>query len=156
MNNPLSMLRHHVTGAIERGESAPIVEVKPATVYLYRQGDGNDGNYPMCVVHLAPTDNPWAFCAAMLANRYIPGCRTRRHVMRAVETDGEREYGVSATVYYGPDGEQPYESAWLTAELQPLDEKDADFYSGRYTEHLSPRDALDSAAWRFYRKECKK
>jgi hypothetical protein len=29
MINPLDRLRHHVTGAIERGEKKPVVEVRP-------------------------------------------------------------------------------------------------------------------------------
>ena len=34
MSNPLDVLRHHVTGAIERGEKAPIVEQSVSNEYL--------------------------------------------------------------------------------------------------------------------------
>lgn len=38
--NPLETLRHHVTGAIERGETQPIVEVKPMK-YRYVNDPGH-------------------------------------------------------------------------------------------------------------------
>jgi len=44
--NPRDMLRHHVTGAIERGEATPIVEVRDGRDYGYLQhGAGTSGPF---------------------------------------------------------------------------------------------------------------
>lgn len=45
--NPLDALKHHVTGAIERGEAEPIVEV-PATP-TFQPGDKAKFVYPLVV-----------------------------------------------------------------------------------------------------------
>jgi len=122
-----------------------------ALAYLYRQGDGNEGNYPRGIILLSDTQCPCAALVALVANRYIPGCATRRHILRTVETEGEPEFGVSATVYEGPKGEQAFDAAWLTAELEPLSDADLAYYADRQgmrTQTL--RDALDETAWRTY------
>ena len=105
--------------------------------YLYRRGDGNDGNYPRFRVKLAETDCPDKALIALVASDYIPGSRTRKHILRNLQAeDGQ------AWAYEGPKGEQVFGQSWLTAELQP-DEGDAP----------SLKDCLDKAAWRFYKKE---
>jgi hypothetical protein len=76
--------------------------------YLFRKGDGNEGNFP----------------------RF------------------EAEYGIHATVYEGPHGEQAFGAAWLTAELQPADDDDDH-------ECYAIRKLLDPAALRLYRAEMK-
>lgn len=41
--------------------------------------------------------------AAVVANDYIAGRRVRRQIIRYIETDGEAEFAINATVYEGPD-----------------------------------------------------
>ncbi|RWE37432.1 hypothetical protein [Mesorhizobium sp.] len=95
------------------------------SVYLYRRGNGNEGNFPRAVVELREKDNPYAALAALVENDFIAGRKVRFYVRRNVEIDGEAEFGIHATVYEGPEGETEFGAAWITAELQPLDEKDA-------------------------------
>lgn len=120
--------------------------------YLYRRGDGNDGNYPRALVTLTSDQCPYAALCALVANDYIPGRRVRLHIMRAIQTDGEAEHGITADVMEGPDGESAFGAAWITAELQPLSTEDAEHYQGqRLTQYPRLVEALDRAAWRFYR-----
>lgn len=121
--------------------------------YLFRSGDGNEGNYPRHLVTLAPNECPYAALRALVVNRYIPGCRTRRHIMREIQTEGEAEHGINATVYEGPQGETAFCAAWLTAELEPLSAADLAHYQGQGMTHYERlRDALDRAAWAYFRK----
>lgn len=121
-------------------------------VYLVRIGDGNEGNFPCYLVTLKDDESPYAALHALLASRYIPGTGTRRHIMKHADIDGEAEYGIHATIYEGPKGEQAFESAWLTAELEPQEDA-GEHYLDKGMQHCENlRDALDSAAWRFYRK----
>lgn len=123
----------------------------PAT-YLYRRGDGNEGNYPRYLITLADSDNAYAALPALLANDYIAGKRVRRHIIANTEIDGEPEFGLSATVYEGPEGEQAFGAAWLTAELQPLSSDDEAYYRDSSMHAWdSLKAVLDSAAWRQYR-----
>lgn len=120
--------------------------------YLYRLGDGNEGNYPRCLLTLSATDDPYAALAALVENRYIAGRRVRNHIVRKIQTEGEPEFGILATVYEGPDGEQAFEAAWITAELEPLKPEDVDHYEGQSLQHFtSMRDAVDAPAYRRYR-----
>jgi hypothetical protein len=117
--------------------------------WVFRKGDGNEGNFPRCVVRLGERDCPYAALKALVVNEYVAGHRVRRHVIRNVEIDGEAEYGIHATVHEGPRGETAFGAAWLTAELQLADESDDDYESYRIAELLDP------VALRFYRAEMK-
>lgn len=123
------------------------------TLYLYRRGDGNEGNFPRFCVNIADDQCPFAALAALVANERIPGSRTRRHIMREIQTEGEREHGINAWVYEGPDGEEVFGAAWLTAELEPYTEEEYARSPFLFAQPL--RDVLDSAAWRYYRKQVK-
>ena len=121
--------------------------------YLYREGDGNEGNYPRFIITLAETDDPFAALAALVENRYIVDTRTRRHVRANVQTEGEPEYGIAATVHEGPWGEQAFGAAWITAELEPLEPADIDYYRDQgMTSHACLREAIDLAAFHHYRR----
>lgn len=120
------------------------------TTYLYRRGNGNDGNFPRYIVELSNADCPYAFLSAAVANDYIAGKRVRRHIVRNIVVDGEPEFGLNAVVYEGPEGETDFGAAWLTAALEPLTEADRDFYTDRATSLYTPRQVLDRAAWRQY------
>ena len=122
-------------------------------IYLYRQGDGNEGNYPQFVVELTDDESPYAALRALVVNRYIEGGAVRAYVTSEIEIDGEAEYGVSATVYEGPEGEQAFGAAWITAELEPLTDDEATKYHG--FKH-SLRDSLDDAAWALYEQHAAK
>ena len=123
------------------------------TTYLYRLGDGNEGNYPRFFVELKSTDCPYAAIAAIVANRYIARSKTRRHIVRNIETDGEPEFSINATVYEGPNGETAFDAAWITAEFEPATESeisDSDMRVYRL------RDMLDRAALAQFRKANRK
>lgn len=95
--------------------------------YLYRRGDGNDGNHARMVVDLADGDCPFAALRALVINDYISGRYRRRFIARNLEIDGEAE-NVLGIVYIGPCGDTAYGAAWLTASLDLLDEADAEYY----------------------------
>lgn len=121
--------------------------------YLYRRGNGNDGNYPRALVTLGADDCPFAALCALVANDYIPGRRVRLHIMRTIGTSGEADHGIGADVMEGPDGETEFGAAYITAELQPLSPADVAHYQGqRLAEFPRLRDAIDRAAWRYYLK----
>jgi hypothetical protein len=101
--------------------------------YLFRMGDGNEGNFPRFVVELGKRDCPYcpySALRALVANEYIAG------------------RSVHAGVYEGPHGETAFGAAWLTAELQPADDDEDD-------ECYAIRKLLDPAALRLYRAEMK-
>ena len=89
-------------------------------LYLYRRGNGNEGNYPRFIVKLGEKDDPYAALAALVVNDYIARGRVRKHIAENIEIDGEPEHGLLATVLAGPDAEMEFEHAWLTAELEPV------------------------------------
>lgn len=125
-----------------------------AKFFLFRRGDGNEGNFPRYILRLEPGQCPYDALRACLASEYqTRGPRmVRRYIMKNVEVEGEAEFGLSATVYEGPDGEKAFDAAWLTAELQPLSDADVTFYKECATSEYSLRQALDNAAWRYFRK----
>ena len=100
-------------------DGEPVREYRAPTVWLYRLGDGNEGNYPRFNVILEHGQSPYAAIAALVANRYISGSRTRRYIVKNTDVDGEAEYSICASVYEGPKGEQAFGAAWITAELCP-------------------------------------
>lgn len=121
--------------------------------YLYRRGNGNEGNFIRALVTLSETDNAYVALKALLLNDYIVG-RVRRYIQADVVIDGEADYLIYATVYEGPKGETAFGAAWLTAELQLLNEKDSAYYrdhGGLLQGDL--KSLLDAPAWRLYRKE---
>lgn len=124
--------------------------------FLYRRGNGNEGNFPRFLVDLKKTDSPYAALKALVANDYIAGRRVRRHIMREIEIDGEPEYGLHATVYEGPEGESDFGAAYLTAELQPVTADDLAHYEDRATSRYPLRRVLDNGALRLFRAESKR
>jgi hypothetical protein len=110
------------------------------TIYLYRRGDGNEGNFKRFLVELKTTDCPYAALRALLANDYIAGRNTRRHIIANTEIDGEAEFGLHATVYEGPKGESAFDAAWLTAELQPVEDAE-------YEETAECHNTRSAACW---------
>lgn len=95
--------------------------------YLFRKGDGNEGNYPLYVVELTPEQCPYAALRALVSNEYKAGL-FREHIDETIVIDGEAEYGISAMVFEGPNEETAFGAAWLMAELQPIDETCAKRY----------------------------
>ena len=97
--------------------------------YLFRLGDGNEGNYPRHLINIAPDQCPYRALKALVLNRYVLG-PVRDYLATAIETDGEPEHGISAWAHEGPQGEQAFGAAWITAELEPADfDPDADTLS---------------------------
>ncbi len=118
--------------------------------YLYRRGDGNEGNFPRAIIDLEENESPYAALRALVVNDYIAGKRVRRHIIRTIEIDGEADYGVLATVYEGPSGEQAFGAAYITAELEPVSEKDVDTcYHSLWRATL--RKSLDRGAMAIFR-----
>ena len=120
--------------------------------YLFRRGDGNDGNFPRFIVRLSDDQSAYAALPALLANEYIPRGRVRRHIIGNTVIDGEPDYGLHAMVFEGPDGEEAFGAAWLTAALEPLTQEDCAFWQDRATSLYDLRQVLDPAAYRLYRK----
>lgn len=120
--------------------------------FLYRRGDGNEGNFPRYMLAIdCDQESAYDALRAMVANDYIAGKRVRRHIMANIEVDGDTECGLSAMVYEGPEGEQAFGAAWLTAALEPLSAEDVAFYADRATPAYTLKQVLDGAAWRYYR-----
>ena len=86
---------------------------------LFRLGDGNEGNFPRFTL---TTDHPFEALEALVLDDFCPS--HLEWAQESLDVDGEPEYGVYATIYEGPDGEQAFGAAWLTAELQPMTETD--------------------------------
>jgi hypothetical protein len=115
-----------------------------ATTYIYRRGNGNDGNFKRGTVRIA--ERPFAALRALVLNEFNPG-PTRTHIASQIQTDGEAAYGVYAWVHEGPEGEQEFDAARLTAELKPVDDDpDADTLA----------DLLDPEALADYIAQCAK
>ena len=55
-------------------------------------------------------------------------------------------------VFEGPDGEEAFGAAWLTAALEPLTQEDCAFWQDHATSLYDLRQVLDPAAYRLYRK----
>ncbi|MGZ5552588.1 MAG: hypothetical protein ACXWHF_03005 [Chthoniobacterales bacterium] len=126
-------------------------------LYMFRRGDGNEGNFPRFIVELRDSDCAYSAALALLANEYIARSKTRRFIIRNAEIDGESDYGINATVYEGPQGETAFGAAWLTAELQPIDDETAEYERNNWARSQFPlRKALDSAALRLYRERAKR
>ena len=122
------------------------------TTYLYRRGDGNEGNFIRAIVELKDDQSPYAALRALVVNDYIPGRSVRRHIIKNVEIDGEADFGLDATVYEGPKGETAFGAAYLTAALEPLNEKDlARYVNGSQLPRLSIPSCLDRGARRIFR-----
>lgn len=88
--------------------------------FLFRAGDGNEGNFPRHTINLTDSDCPYAALRALVLNMYQAG-PFRDHLAQELQTDGEVEHGVYATLHEGPDGETAFEAAYITAELEPAD-----------------------------------
>ncbi len=155
-----------INAAVFHVEPGAVAEIKkPQNVFLYRRGNGNEGNFPRAVMKLREEDNPFEALAALVENDFITGRKTRFYVRNNVEIDGEAEFGIQATVYEGPEGETEFGAAWITAELQPLDEDDSAHwcdehglgYRKDYYAFNTPRrpyrltEYLDASALRHYR-----
>jgi len=125
--------------------------------YLFRCGDGNEGDFPRFIIWLKDDESPYAALPALLANRYRAGTKERRHIIGNTTVDGESEYGLYATVLEGPNGETAFGSAWLTAQLEPITEENLDYQRDQWGRSVyCLREILDKAAWRLFKKESKK
>lgn len=125
--------------------------------YLFRCGDGNEGDFPLFIVWLKGDESPYAALPALLANRYIAGTKTRRHIIGNTGIDGDPEYGLHATVLEGPNGETAFGAAWLTAQLEPIAEDSLAYQRDQWGRSVyCLREVLDNAAWRLFKKENKK
>jgi hypothetical protein len=81
---PLDMLRHHVTGAIERGEAQPITAVLPPAEKLAKPRPFS-ALYNRCTSYEAGLFDPWGALVAILA--YDPK-RTKRALFSAMVRHG--------------------------------------------------------------------
>jgi hypothetical protein len=131
-------------------DGEPVREHGGHSWFLYRQGDGNEGNFPRYCVRVSADVCPFRYLAACVANRYIVGSKTRRYIVANTETDGEPEYGILAMVFEGPKGEMAFDSAWITAEFEPADFSDVGRNGLQVFEN--PRDHLDRAGLRMLKK----
>jgi hypothetical protein len=126
----------------------PVREYAGHRWFLYRLGDGNEGNFPRFYVRVQNDVCPYRYLSACVANRYIPGSATRRYIVRELHTDGEPDYGINAWVNEGPKGEQPFGAAWITAEFEPTDAASMFHDASGRSVFNNPRDHLDRSALR--------
>lgn len=122
--------------------------------FLFRMGNGNDGNYPMSVISLKHKDSPYAALTALVVNEYVLKSKQRRYVIKNIEVDGDANHSVYASVYDGPNGETEFGASYLTAELEPVKDEDLKFLSNKYG-FYEIRSILDSSALRLFRKNNK-
>lgn len=118
--------------------------------YLYRRGDGNEGNFPRAIIEIPDGIDPFAALHAAVVTEYIPGKSVRRCLMREGQTDGEAAHGIYFTLYEGPRGERAFDAAYITAEFQPI--TDAEIARCRNLTEYTIKQWCDRAAWRFYRR----
>lgn len=98
--------------------------------FLYRRGNGNEGNFPRHLVELNPGEE-WSALAALVENDFIAGHHRRRWIREHLEIDGDGgEYGVHAVISEGPRHATEMGAAWLTAELQHVAAADLDYWAG--------------------------
>lgn len=117
-------------------------------LYLYRRGDGNEGNFPRRVVDIPDDVCLASALRALVVNDFIPGRSRRRFIAKHLEADSHgREYGATAEIYQGPRGVTAYDACWLTAELQPITPQEgmASYY---LQEPVPLMEALDKGARR--------
>lgn len=120
--------------------------------YLYRRGDGNEGNFVRFLVILTDKDDPYAALRALVANDYIA---ERRHIIQNIDVNGDAEYSLHAAVHEGPEGERAFDAAWLTADLQRVSEADKETFVGLGQQVYELRKVLDNAALRHYRADAR-
>jgi len=120
--------------------------------FEFKLGNGNDGDSFRGVISMNDNDSPYEAIVALVANRYIAGAATRRHIIKQAHVDGEAEFSVNLTVYEGRSGETHFGAAWLTASLSPI-HCNVDEYESHEVSTL--RSTLDNAAMSLYRKRMK-
>jgi hypothetical protein len=117
-------------------------------VYLYRRGDGNEGNFARGLYSI-PAGREFSALKALVLNDYIAGKSRRRYIAKHIAVEGEGgEYGCSAYVSEGPRGVTAYGAAWLTAELQHIPAEDV---AAETRDPIDIETALDRGALRVYR-----
>jgi len=118
--------------------------------YLYREGNGNEGNFPRCLIEITDEQDPYAALAAIVVSQFTLSARP--FIIDNLDIDGEADYGIMATIYEGPDGETDFGAAWFTAELEPYNGDD-----GRHPIHtLAEYLGADADALAYYEKESNK
>ncbi len=117
---------------------------KIRNVFLYRRGNGNDGDFPRTLVKLNNKDNAYVAIRALVANEFIAGSATRRFILENIIVTGEVEYAVHAMVDEGPNGENAFGASWLTASLEPVtNQSDLDYYAVQYGKFEVGKDEID-------------
>lgn len=123
--------------------------------YLFRIGNGNDGNFPRVLVNIASDEDAYTAIKALVANEYIIGSKTRKHILDNIEVHGDDDFTIYADVLEGPNGETHFGNAWLTASLERIEnQEDIDFYINRgYGTKDAPtelRDYIDHEALKMF------
>lgn len=118
-------------------------------LYLYRRGDGNEGNFPRFLVELGESDCAFNALESLVLSDYNPGA-FRDYMAENLETDGESEYGVATMLLEGPEGESAYGAAYITAELEPIADSDSDYMRERHGAPEALADLLDAEALAAY------
>lgn len=122
------------------------------TMYSFRVGDGNEGNFREAIISLNENQSPYAALKALMVNRYIVGTRHRKHVAANIDVDGDKEYGIHAIVHEGPKKETAYGAAWLTGQFDKINKDDEEYYP----DAVDLMDYLDRGAKIIYNKLAKK
>ncbi len=97
-------------------------------IYVFRRGDGFEGNFGTLLIRLEDKDEPSAALCALIANGFPENGYVRRYVTKNTSVSGNREQGFHAVVSAGPDGEKATgDAAWLTAEMLPVENKEGKY-----------------------------
>lgn len=120
--------------------------------FMYRRGDGNEGNFPRQCVALNDDDCPFAALKALVVNEYQIGRYTRRFIAKNLNVDGDSNRPM-ADIYQGPGGAMAFDACWLTAELEPIEDVDVPGRAAYYNSEYRPiREVLDKGALRYLEK----
>lgn len=86
--------------------------------YGVSYGNGNDGvsrSHPNILVY---TDDPWTLARAAMIYEWKDKVWTNENT----DLTGEDDYGVTATIYEGPNGETEFGAAYMIVEVYPITE----------------------------------
>lgn len=116
--------------------------------FLYRRGNGNEGNSIRAMYEIPETIDLYKALRALVLNDYISGSYTRRYISANIEIDGEPEFGIMATVFEGPHRMTQFGAAWLTADLQLLTADEVAYYKDTTLPAYTLPEGLDRGARR--------
>lgn len=96
--------------------------------YLLRIGNGNDGEYPNCIIEIGENDSVFDFAKCAMANFFVVGHKARSHAYKETVVGGDDET-IFATLHESFRGETEMGAAYKTMRLEKMDSHMLDWYS---------------------------